>query len=48
MSVVGGAIIPPLQGLAADGYGIQFSFAVPLIPYLYLAWYGFNGTKHSG
>jgi MFS transporter, FHS family, L-fucose permease len=43
MAIVGGAIIPPIQGAVADLSGIQFSFVVPIICYLYLAYYGWKG-----
>jgi MFS transporter, FHS family, L-fucose permease len=43
MSIVGGAIIPPLQGAAADIIGVQLSFVVPIICYVYLAYYGWKG-----
>ena len=43
MFIVGGAVIPPLQGMAADAFGIQWSFFVPMLSYVYLAWYGWKG-----
>jgi FHS family L-fucose permease-like MFS transporter len=43
MFIVGGAIIPPIQGLVADMIGVQLSFFVPMFSYLYLAWYGWKG-----
>lgn len=43
MAIVGGAIVPPIQGAVADISGIQFSFIVPIICYLYLAYYGWKG-----
>ncbi|MGF7216280.1 FHS family L-fucose permease-like MFS transporter [Spirosoma lacussanchae] len=43
MSIVGGAIVPPLMGLLSDAYGIRVAFAVPVICYLYLVFYGTNG-----
>ena len=43
MAIVGGAIIPVLQGAAADGFGVHLSFVVPLAAYLYIAWYGWRG-----
>jgi len=43
MAIVGGAIIPVLQGAAADGFGVHASFIVPLGAYLYIAWYGWRG-----
>jgi MFS transporter, FHS family, L-fucose permease len=45
MAIVGGAIIPPAQGLLADYVGIQLSYLIPVIPYLYLCWYGLKGYK---
>ncbi|WP_438862337.1 sugar MFS transporter [Neptunicella sp.] len=45
VAIVGGAIIPSLQGLLADSQGLQFSFILPVICYLYIAWYGFVGSK---
>lgn len=43
MFIVGGAILPPIQGLLADYIGVQLSFFVPLLSYVYLAWYGWKG-----
>lgn len=45
MAVVGGAIVPPIQGYVADISNIQFSFVVPIICYLYIMFYGFIGSK---
>lgn len=45
MAVVGGALLPPLQGMLADVTSIHMSFFVPLISYIYLAFYGINGYK---
>lgn len=39
-AIVGGALIPLLQGLFADRIGIQHAFFVPLLCYLYIAYYG--------
>jgi len=44
-AVVGGAIIPPLLGYLADKMGIQHSFILPVICYLYIAFYGLWGSK---
>jgi len=44
-AVVGGAIIPPLIGFLADKMGIQHSFIVPIICYLYIAFFGLWGSK---
>jgi len=45
MAILGGAIIPPLQGLTADIFGVQNSFAVPVLCYIYIFYYGFAGYK---
>lgn len=45
MAVVGGAILPPLQGMLADYAGIRLSFLVPIICYAYLVFYGLHGYK---
>ncbi|MDR6197466.1 sugar MFS transporter [Siphonobacter sp. SORGH_AS_0500] len=48
MAIVGGAIIPPLQGAFADvTHNLQLSFLLPLICYVYIAFYGFIGYKPS-
>jgi FHS family L-fucose permease-like MFS transporter len=44
-AVVGGAVIPPLIGALADRVGIQLSFVIPVICYLYIAYYGLWGSK---
>ncbi|MFD1755043.1 sugar MFS transporter [Rufibacter sediminis] len=46
MAIVGGAIVPPLQGAVADVTGnVQLSFIVPLLCYLYIVYYGFAGYR---
>jgi FHS family L-fucose permease-like MFS transporter len=45
MAILGGAILPPLQGWIADRSNIQFSFIVPLIAYAYVAFYGAVGHR---
>jgi FHS family L-fucose permease-like MFS transporter len=42
---VGGAVIPPVFGLLADKIGIQYAFVVPIICYVFIAYYGFSGYK---
>lgn len=42
---VGGAIIPPLFGVLADKVGIQYAFIIPIIGYIYVAYYGLSGCK---
>lgn len=43
MAIVGGAIIPVLQGVLADNIGIHHAFILPVICYLFIAYYGFKG-----
>jgi FHS family L-fucose permease-like MFS transporter len=45
MAIVGGAIIPVLQGVLADRIGIQHAFILPLLCYLYIVAYAFRGSK---
>ena len=46
MAILGGAVLPPLQGKIADlTHNLQFSFVVPLIAYAYVAFYGAVGHK---
>jgi FHS family L-fucose permease-like MFS transporter len=45
MAILGGALLPPLQGWIADHHGLQTSFIVPLIAYAYVAFYGGFGHK---
>jgi len=42
-AIVGGAFIPLLQGKIADVAGLHISFVVPILCYLYIAWYGLRG-----
>jgi FHS family L-fucose permease-like MFS transporter len=42
---VGGAVIPLLFGWLADRVGIQYAFIVPIVCYLYVAYYGLWGSK---
>jgi MFS transporter, FHS family, L-fucose permease len=44
-AVVGGAVIPFIFGALADKVGIQHAFVVPMICYLYIAYYGLIGSK---
>lgn len=40
MMIVGGALFPLAMGYAADAFGIRAAFFVPVVSYLYIAWYG--------
>ena len=45
LAIVGGAILPLLQGVFADSFGVQIAFILPLLCYIYIAFYGLNGCK---
>ena len=46
MAILGGAILPPVQGYIADvTKNLQLSFIVPLIAYAYVAFYGAMGHR---
>lgn len=45
MAIVGGALIPLLQGFLADTIGIQKAFFIPVLCYLFIVHYGFKGHK---
>lgn len=48
MAIVGGALIPLLQGVMADANGVQVSFVVPLVCYAYLIWFALRGSRRAG
>ncbi|UXI70432.1 sugar MFS transporter [Tahibacter amnicola] len=48
MAIFGGAVVPLLQGAAADRFGVQSSFTVPLLCYVYIAWYAWRGSRVTG
>jgi FHS family L-fucose permease-like MFS transporter len=45
MSIVGGAIIPPLMGLISDAQSIRFAFILPLLCYVYIYYYAQKGHE---
>ncbi len=45
MAILGGALLPPLQGAMADRFGIQASFVVPMVAFAYIAFYGLYGYR---
>ncbi|MCF7749796.1 L-fucose:H+ symporter permease [Bacillus subtilis subsp. subtilis] len=47
MAIVGGAVVPYLQGLLADQIGLQPSFILPLVCYGYIIFYGLSGSRPS-
>lgn len=59
MAIVGGALMPTLQGMIIDTGGtgvsdttiagvseVNFSFVLPLVCFVYIAWYGFTVYKN--
>jgi MFS transporter, FHS family, L-fucose permease len=44
--VVGGAVIPEVQGLLADSFGYQHSFAIVLLCYLYILFFALSGHRN--
>ena len=45
LAIVGGALVPLAQALIADTISIQDSFFIPMICYVFIAWYGFNVVR---
>ena len=45
LAIVGGAILPVIQGVVADTLSIQMSFIVPLASYGFVTWYAQKGSK---
>jgi FHS family L-fucose permease-like MFS transporter len=43
MAILGGALVPLLQGVLADVVGIQLSFAIPIFCYAFIGYYGLKG-----
>jgi len=43
MAILGGAVIPLIQGAMADAIGVHLSFIVPIACYVYIAFYGWRG-----
>lgn len=50
MAIVGGALVPFVQGMAADRFGIQPSFYVPLLCYGFIFYFGAKYARlyHAG
>jgi FHS family L-fucose permease-like MFS transporter len=45
MAIVGGALIPLVQGAIADKIGIHHAFFLPVICYLYILYFALSGSK---
>jgi len=44
LAIVGGALLPVLQGVLADSIGIQLAFILPVFCYVYIVFYGLKGS----
>ena len=45
MAIVGGAVVPVLQGLLADAVGMRTAFLLPVVCYAYIAFYGASSAR---
>ena len=45
MAIVGGAILPVVQGVIADRVGLHHAFFLPVICYAFILFYGLRGSK---
>lgn len=45
MAIVGGAVVPLIQGVIADHIGLHHAFFVPVICYLFILFYALSGSK---
>jgi MFS transporter, FHS family, L-fucose permease len=46
MMVVGGAVIPEIQGFLADRFGYQPSFVIVLLCYVYILFFALRGHRN--
>lgn len=44
-AIVGGAILPMVQGVVADISSVQLSYFVPVLAYVYIGWYALNSSS---
>jgi FHS family L-fucose permease-like MFS transporter len=48
MAIVGGALIPVVQGVIADSFiGLHHAFILPVVCYMFIAYYGLKGSVPS-
>jgi MFS transporter, FHS family, L-fucose permease len=47
MAIVGGAVLPLLQGVIADHIGVHHAFVVPAVCYLFILYFGLSGSKSN-
>jgi FHS family L-fucose permease-like MFS transporter len=48
MAIMGGAILPKLMGWVADEFDMSRGFIVPMLCFVFVAFYGFNWPRFSG
>jgi FHS family L-fucose permease-like MFS transporter len=48
MAIIGGAFFPAIMGRISDASSIQRAFAVPLLCYIFILYFGLSGYKPSG
>ncbi|KLT63697.1 sugar MFS transporter [Pedobacter sp. BMA] len=46
MAILGGAVMPLIQGAVADQIGVHHSFVLPLLCYLFILYFGIYCSKH--
>ena len=44
-AIVGGAVVPELQGILADHIGIHHAFILPVLCYAYIIFYAMKGRS---
>lgn len=44
-AIVGGAIIPEVQGVMADHIGLHHAFILPVLCYIFIVYYGWKGAR---
>jgi FHS family L-fucose permease-like MFS transporter len=44
-AIVGGSVFPPLQGMIADRFGVNFSYLVPCFCFVFITIYAFYYTR---
>ena len=45
MAIVGGAVLPLIQGALADRFGLHHAFVLPVICYLYIFFFALSGSR---
>ncbi|PWU03122.1 MAG: glucose/galactose MFS transporter [Terriglobia bacterium] len=47
MAIVGGAVLPVIQGAIADQFGLHHAFVLPVVCYLYILFYALSGSRSN-